>query len=126
MINSKGIVVGWGITEENVPSNDAKFINSPVIDGEVCTDSHFGYYEIKGTTTFCAGIPNSNMNPCKGDSGGPFIYFNQKAKRFYLRGIVSTGLVLDRNKECDGSLYSLYSDVSKSTSWIKDLINVYG
>lgn len=69
--------------------------------------------------TFCVTHQGSNL--CHGDSGAGFImrYEVQSNKRYFLRGIVSTGLI-DHNSNCIVEDFVIFTDVTKFMSFITE------
>ncbi|XP_015432526.1 PREDICTED: serine protease gd-like [Dufourea novaeangliae] len=118
VVGSKGIVVGWGRDEHgNQYLQEPKMINAPIVSQEDCLRSSEEYVRITSNRTFCAGGMDGT-GPCNGDSGGSFILYDTKTKRFYLRGVVSLSLIDQTSRSCDLKQLVVYVDAAKYLDWI--------
>ncbi|KZC10582.1 Dehydrogenase/reductase SDR family member 11 [Dufourea novaeangliae] len=84
---------------------------------EDCLRSSEEYVRITSNRTFCAGGMDGT-GPCNGDSGGSFILYDTKTKRFYLRGVVSLSLIDQTSRSCDLKQLVVYVDAAKYLDWI--------
>ena len=68
---------GWGFDDDfKIRINDSlKDTTMSVFYPEYCSDFYASYAEHH----FCAGNERGNVGSCKGDSGGPLIYYNSRA-----------------------------------------------
>lgn len=117
---SLGQVAGWGLESTNgLPSPYLKIITLPIISKEECIlNSPEGFAELITSDKFCAGHL-SGQSVCQGDSGGGLVLekdVNEK-KRYFLKGIVSTGS--NKDGSCDSNHYSTFTNVANFTKFIK-------
>ncbi|GLV43960.1 modular serine protease [Carabus blaptoides fortunei] len=115
--NNKGEVVGWGYTEELMPSPVLKQLTVPYIDREYCVNVvPESFVRFVTLDKFCAGY-TTNMSVCDGDSGGGLVFRWQQTKKYYLRGLVSAG----PRKEimCDHTQYGAYTKISQYMEQLK-------
>lgn len=120
---TKGLVMGWGLTEENVQSEELKYIILPLVEQETCQKS---YKTILVTNNmFCAGFKEGGQNTCEGDSGGPmgFLEENGDDKRFYAEGVVSWGNRHERGC-ASAARYGGFVRVCNYVNWINSAISV--
>ncbi|KAG5670253.1 hypothetical protein PVAND_000530 [Polypedilum vanderplanki] len=112
----KGIVIGYGQSENAAYENIPKKISIPIVSNEEC--SRFPrLMAISSARMFCAGKIDGVTGPCLGDSGhGFFVKIDQE---YYLRGLVSATLTKKKDGTCNLNKYALYTDVSKYIEWIK-------
>lgn len=111
----KGIVVGWGQGEDKtrffqpVP----KQLEVPIHTNEDCYLKNSKLADIASKRTFCPGSADGS-GVCLGDSGhGLFV---QHEDAFFLRGIVSSSLIIGQT--CDVINYAIYTNVLKFKYWI--------
>ena len=63
----------------------------------------------------CAGVKNTRLSGCHGDSGGPYVCLNADQKTYTLHGAVSWG-----SPTCNSSqLYTVFARVTQFLPWIK-------
>ncbi|XP_018428715.1 PREDICTED: granzyme A-like [Nanorana parkeri] len=74
-------VAGWGITDDEKPSDKLKEANVTIMDRTACNE----YWHMKITENMICTSEEGNTETCAGDSGGPLICNG------VLRGIVSFG-----------------------------------
>lgn len=114
-IASSGVIVGYGRSEDSTKKheNTPKSITVPIHTQENCFLTQPGLAKISSTRTFCAGAADGN-GVCSGDSGGGILVNINSV--FYLRGIVSSSLVM--NGLCDLNSYAVFTNVLKYKDWI--------
>nr|XP_029715103.1 limulus clotting factor C-like [Aedes albopictus] len=121
IVGKEGVVVGWGLTEDDEISTDLKLANIPVVDYAECLETDrdlFGLTIYPGM--FCAGSRNGT-SVCNGDSGGG-MYFNN-GSRWILRGITSfSGPRDDTSNKCDVKNYAGFVNVKYYSSWIRQIL----
>lgn len=101
-----GIVVGWGVYDDNIRKlNVPRKVNIPIVKDRECFKKDKTLAEAIWDEAFCAGREGAGI--CEGDSGSGFYVENDG--KFYLRGIVSSSVM----RECSQTHMGLYSDVSK-------------
>lgn len=110
---STGRVAGWGLTSSGGrPSDVLKIVEIPVIDRKQCiNDSPVGFRPQITPDKFCAGLLNSGVSVCQGDSGGGLVFPQQERNRlvYYLRGVVSTGA--NKENSCDSDKYTTFTNI---------------
>jgi secreted trypsin-like serine protease len=85
--NFSGIALGWGrISSQGSFSDQLREVSLPIVSFQRCVEST-SYTVTKNM--FCAGYPNGGKDACEGDSGGPFVIYNDH--HWQLAGIVSWG-----------------------------------
>ncbi|XP_076244394.1 brain-specific serine protease 4 [Calliopsis andreniformis] len=118
--NKIGYVVGWG-SDGNKPYTDKpRKISSHVIKAHDCVFRFDNYRSVASNRTFCGGHYDGtirNNTPCNGDSGSGFIMYNERSKRYFLRGIVSRTV-----SGCVEGYPIIYLDVAQYLDWINQLI----
>ena len=63
----------------------------------------------------CAGVDNTILSGCHGDSGGPYVCLNADGKTYTLHGAVSWG-----SSRCDAKqLFTVFARVTQYRAWIK-------
>ncbi|MDH5516391.1 MAG: trypsin-like serine protease [Gammaproteobacteria bacterium] len=105
-------VIGFGDTSSllyNFPDTLQAAIN-PLVSNQTC---NINYHGIVSDNMLCAGYAAGGSGACVGDSGGPLVV--QQAGSWYQIGIVSWG---STNGCAIADYYSVYTRVSKFTSWI--------
>ncbi|XP_029715052.2 serine protease 27-like [Aedes albopictus] len=121
IVGKQGVVVGWGLTEDDETSTDLKMANLPVVDYAECLETDrdlFGSLIYPGM--FCAGSRNGT-NVCNGDSGGGMFFSN--GRRWILRGITSfSGTREDGSNKCDVNNYAGFVNVQYYASWIHQTV----
>lgn len=110
----RGRVAGWGLTQSGgSPSPVLKVVELPAINRTQClADSDIGFRPLITPDKFCAGIWNGNVSVCQGDSGGGLVFaqIENGKRKFYLRGIVSTGP--NNQGSCDSDKYTTFTNVA--------------
>lgn len=108
-----GRVAGWGLTESGGrPSPILKIVELPVVDRQQCVrESPEDFRPQITADKFCAGHLRSGVSVCQGDSGGGLVFPQdvRGRKKFYLRGIVSTGP--NKVGSCDSNLYTTFTNI---------------
>ncbi|KAL7011314.1 hypothetical protein ACKWTF_014227 [Chironomus riparius] len=94
-----------------------KKYDTTIQDEFECFTNNDKFVNILNNRTFCAGN-DIGRGVCVEDYGSGL--FVKHADNFYLRGILSTVLIDDREK-CLVNSYALYTDIAKFTKWIQEL-----
>lgn len=117
---SIGKAVGYGKSEDITKSHEniPKKIDIPFQSQEECFLKEPELASLGSNRTFCAGAADGT-GVCVGDSGGG-LFFHLNAV-FYLKGIVSSSLIVDGT--CDVDNYAIFTNVLKYTDWIKSFGN---
>lgn len=107
--NLVGLVAGFGLTSNNGNiSPQLKTIELPTVDRTDCKRET----QLELTADkFCAGHLNMGIGVCAGDSGGGLVFsqtVNGK-KKYFLRGVVSTGVRKDGS--CDTDKYATFTNI---------------
>lgn len=110
-----GRVAGWGLTSSGGKASPVlKYVDLRTVDHAKClADSDIEFRPNITPDKFCAGYLNQNISVCQGDSGGGLVFPKTEdgRKKFYLRGIVSTG-VLSMESSCDSNKYTTFTNIA--------------
>lgn len=109
----QGTIVGFGETELQ-DSGTLNKLDLTAVSSNTCGKTNDELLKLVNDQTFCAGGPDGT-GPCRGDSGGGFMI--KEANKWYLRGVVSTGLK-DEYGNCDTTNFVIFMDVVKYLDWI--------
>ncbi|XP_014372110.2 CLIP domain-containing serine protease 2 [Papilio machaon] len=112
----KGVVAGWGATEEGLQSPVLLSVDLPIVPREECQAVYNGSPKIQATQLCAGGVQDKDS--CGGDSGGPLMYPGRTVAgvRYVQRGIVSYG-----SKRCGvGGFPGVYTNVAYYMDWILD------
>lgn len=117
---SKGVILGWGMTESNGYTSKLREVHMPVVKHSTCVKA---YKDDKWPVTsnmVCAG-DKTNTDSCFKDSGGPFLFFDKRPRKqkWFLGGIISWG-----NPRCGvPGKYSVFTRLNKAfVNWIQHII----
>ncbi|KAK7865598.1 hypothetical protein R5R35_012674 [Gryllus longicercus] len=115
---TKGIVVGWGMTEKMLPGEVLYKTNLPYISFEECEkEVPKPFLMFLTNDKICAGYRNGT-SVCPGDGGGGYAtQFNDG--RWYLMGIVSVGVPARNSEACNVEQYATFTKVSNYYSFIQ-------
>ena len=70
----------------------------------------------------CAGVENTILSGCHGDSGGPYVCLNADKKTYTLHGAVSWG-----SGSCNARLiFTVFARVTQFRAWIKQHTGIGG
>ncbi|GBP38295.1 Limulus clotting factor C [Eumeta japonica] len=114
-------VVGFGLTENGTLSNVLKHTTVKIQSDATCLLSDTVYQKLLNEFNFCAGNgPNSNANPCNGDSGGGLVieYDFGGSKHWVIQGITSVAKSRPSTNQCDPTQYVVYTAVTPYYQWI--------
>ncbi|XP_055591495.1 serine protease easter-like [Uranotaenia lowii] len=116
-----GAVVGWGYTENDIPSTKLKLAKLPVVGELDCKKKEVELYsKVLTNRVFCAGYGNGT-SPCNGDSGGGIAF--EKGDAWYLGGIVSFTKPRDGSSLCSTTTYTVFTKVNSYLDWISQITN---
>ncbi|KFB49530.1 hypothetical protein ZHAS_00017735 [Anopheles sinensis] len=110
-----GTVVGFGKTENGHVSETLREVILTVVDNQTCLENDRQTYEALLTAKmYCAG-GTRGVQACDGDNGDGMFFKIDEA--WYVRGIRSF-IAKQSSGMCDGSKYTVFTDVSKYREWI--------
>uniref|UniRef100_A0A182VR65 Peptidase S1 domain-containing protein n=1 Tax=Anopheles minimus TaxID=112268 RepID=A0A182VR65_9DIPT len=117
----EGKVTGWGFNRNGVISNVLNYLEVPVVSQKVCSQRNVQFNGVLAVgESFCAGHADGN-SVCNGDSGGGLVF--AEGSRYHVRGIVSISAQRRNLLLCDPNQYSVFTDVSKFLSWIRQQVS---
>lgn len=120
IVGKVGTVIGWGSDENGkVLTNKPRKVLSPIVSDSVCLRSSDTFRYITSNRTFCAGRKDGT-GPCHGDSGSGLAL--QINSIWFLRGIVSMGVLEPGINRCNLKEFVVFTDVSKYKNWIEAFI----
>uniref|UniRef100_A0A182MYF6 Peptidase S1 domain-containing protein n=1 Tax=Anopheles dirus TaxID=7168 RepID=A0A182MYF6_9DIPT len=122
IIGHNGTIVGFGLTEEDVVSEQLKQAFVCVGDPVECLATDRSVYGSHLTKEMFCGKGQEGVSACNGDSGGGMFF--EVGGRWFIRGVVSfiPGRQNDSNL-CDGSKSTVFTDVAKYLTWITEHID---
>lgn len=116
IIGQEGYLAGWGVTEKGVTTVPT-YIKTTIVSRRQCNLNLERVYP-GNARIFCGDGMGSS--PCNGDSGSGLVL--KRGNQYYLRGIVSRGLVDPRTLKCDVTKYTVYTDIALFRFWLKRVI----
>uniref|UniRef100_A0A182M699 Peptidase S1 domain-containing protein n=1 Tax=Anopheles culicifacies TaxID=139723 RepID=A0A182M699_9DIPT len=117
----EGKVTGWGFNRNGVISNVLNYLEVPVVSQKMCSQRNVQFNGVLAVgESFCAGHADGN-SVCNGDSGGGLVF--AEGSRYHVRGIVSISAQRRNLLLCDPNQYSVFTDVSKFLSWIRQQVS---
>ncbi|XP_062541181.1 serine protease gd-like [Armigeres subalbatus] len=116
IVGQEGYLAGWGVTEKGVTTVPT-YIKSTIVSKLQCNHNLERVYP-RNARIFCGDGHGSS--PCNGDSGSGLVL--QRGNQFYLRGIVSRGLIDPVTLKCDARKYTVYTDMALFRFWLKTVI----
>ena len=117
LVNTLGIVVGWGLNENQILSDILTQARMRIVDKQTCEDDHRDFAPLLKGNTLCAGDKNGTAL-CSGDSGGGMYLLVNGT--FQLRGIVSVGEKALIKETCYSKGRILFTEVYKYLDWISN------
>ncbi|KAH8311006.1 hypothetical protein KR044_003847 [Drosophila immigrans] len=110
----KAYVAGWGADGNgNVNTQLAKITDVDIVTESNCLRELPG--RLVQSNTVCA--KKSGAGPCASDGGGGLMLRENNV--WLLRGIISTGLINEKENTCDLSKPAVYTDVAKHIAWVR-------
>ncbi|XP_050505517.1 uncharacterized protein LOC114338870 isoform X3 [Diabrotica virgifera virgifera] len=119
-----GEVAGWGLTENDKPSDRLRVIRIPYKEGGTCARELPASWEQEYNflDKICAGRQNESIAVCQGDSGSGLVFQNREDNRYYIHGIVSIAPNL-YTASCNNRTNALYTSVIFYYAFIKIEMN---
>lgn len=114
-VGEKLIITGWGSTQDVGHGKEKlKEIILPLASQEVCRNE-WGKYFMDG---WMCTEPGYLEDACRGDSGGPAVYFDQFSSRFSLIGVTIAG-----SRTCSTTRGTIKAGVYSNVLFYKDWID---
>lgn len=119
-----GKVAGWGLTSSGgAASHELKVVDLPTVGYDECVaNANIEFRRFVTSDKFCAGYLNRGVSACAGDSGGGLVIpakGSQNSKKYYLRGIVSSGG--NKAGSCDDNKHIIFTNLQKHIDLIKPI-----
>ena len=111
-------VVGWGANENGSNSDVLLKVNLETLLPEDCQreiQAFVSSFNLRQSQICARGIPGEDS--CRGDSGGPLLFFDNDIDRMIVTGLVSFG-----HPNCDSTIPGVYTKVSHYVDWIENFI----
>lgn len=113
-VGSLATIAGWGMVEDEHPTDLLQYINVTIISNQQCEQEWND--ELKGNRKFMLDsflcIDSKEGLPCGGDSGGPLVLNNDTRT---VVGIVSHGF----DAQCRIRVPDIFTRVSSFVDWIE-------
>ncbi|XP_055950896.1 P-selectin-like [Argiope bruennichi] len=107
----EGFITGWELNEDGLESSKLMLANLSIQTFETCPLASIGIAQ----GMFCAVSSDKNINICLGESGSPFIFYNNEMEHFVVEGLVSRG----KSGRCHHpGNYTMFTQVSHYLQWI--------
>ncbi|CAM4596931.1 unnamed protein product [Lepidochelys olivacea] len=113
------VVSGWGKQFLQKRPEALMEIEIPLTDHALCQEAYARLQKKVTDDMICAGEKEGGKDACSGDSGGPMVTLTNQNNHWQLIGTVSWGDGCGQNDR-----YGVYSNVSKSLAWIKQVTGV--
>ncbi|XP_053658931.1 serine protease easter-like [Anopheles marshallii] len=121
IVAKNGTVVGFGLTEHDRVSDYLRQATIEVVDSWTCIESDRVAYGSTLTAGMFCGGGKAGVSVCNGDSGGGMFF--EFSDNWYIRGVVSFMPLRENSGLCDGTKYTVFTDVAKYRDWIAQFIN---
>ncbi|CAN8011995.1 unnamed protein product [Ixodes pacificus] len=116
VVNTTGVVAGWGRTTYNgESSSDLREVSLPIVSNQECSRVFKDVVKITDGM-ICAGDITGKKDACQGDSGGPLMWYSSVFERWFVIGVVSFGV-----KCAERGYYGTYTWVEKYLGWICEI-----
>lgn len=116
IVGQEGIVAGWGLTQFGAASTNPTYVRSRVVDRWSCIRNLNRMYP-KYARIFCGDGEGSV--PCNGDSGSGLVI--KRGNQYYLRGVVSKGLLDPNTLKCDAKKFAIFTDIAPFRFWLRSV-----
>ncbi|XP_041782159.1 uncharacterized protein LOC121598876 isoform X2 [Anopheles merus] len=121
IVGKNGTIVGFGLNEQDVVSDQLKQALIGVIDPLTCIASDRAAFGPVLTSDMFCGKGQMGVGACNGDSGGGMFF--EVGGKWFVRGLVSFTPLRGNTGLCDPLKYTAYTDVAKYLEWIKKYID---
>uniref|UniRef100_A0A182NF46 Peptidase S1 domain-containing protein n=1 Tax=Anopheles dirus TaxID=7168 RepID=A0A182NF46_9DIPT len=121
IVGKNGTIVGFGLTEHDVVSEQLKQALVSVVEPLACIASDRGVFGTHLTSDMFCGKGQPGVSACNGDSGGGMFF--EVGGRWYVRGLVSFTPVRAQTSYCDGTKSTVFTDVARYLEWITNYID---
>ncbi|XP_040164888.1 polyserase-2-like [Anopheles arabiensis] len=121
IVGKNGTIVGFGLNEQDVVSDQLKQALIGVIDPLTCIASDRAAFGPVLTSDMFCGKGQTGVSACNGDSGGGMFF--EVGGKWFVRGLVSFTPLRGNTRLCDPLKYTAYTDVAKYLEWIKKYID---
>uniref|UniRef100_A0A1I8JT28 Peptidase S1 domain-containing protein n=1 Tax=Anopheles arabiensis TaxID=7173 RepID=A0A1I8JT28_ANOAR len=121
IVGKNGTIVGFGLNEHDVVSDQLKQALVGVVDALTCIKSDRAAFGPVLTSEMFCGKGRTGVGACNGDSGGGMFF--EVGGKWFVRGLVSFTSLRGNTGLCDPLKYTAYTDVAKYLEWIKQYID---
>uniref|UniRef100_A0A182JNZ4 Peptidase S1 domain-containing protein n=1 Tax=Anopheles christyi TaxID=43041 RepID=A0A182JNZ4_9DIPT len=121
IVGRNGTVVGFGLNEQDVVSDQLKQALIGVVDPLTCIASDRAVFGTHLTPEIFCGKGQTGVSACNGDSGGGMFF--EVGGKWFVRGLVSFIPLRGNTELCDPLKPTAYTDVAKYLEWIKQYID---
>uniref|UniRef100_A0A182UQQ7 Peptidase S1 domain-containing protein n=1 Tax=Anopheles merus TaxID=30066 RepID=A0A182UQQ7_ANOME len=121
IVGRNGTIVGFGLSERDVVSEQLKQAAIGVVDPYTCIASDRAVYGTHLTLDMFCGKGQNGVSACNGDSGGGMFF--EVSGRWFVRGLVSFTPARGISGLCDPLRYTVYTDVAQYVEWIKQYVD---
>uniref|UniRef100_A0A182PBQ4 Peptidase S1 domain-containing protein n=1 Tax=Anopheles epiroticus TaxID=199890 RepID=A0A182PBQ4_9DIPT len=121
IVGRNGTIVGFGLNEQDVVSDQLKQALIGVADALTCIASDRAVFGTHLTSEIFCGKGQADVSACNGDSGGGMFF--EVGGKWFVRGLVSFTPLRANTTLCDPHKHTAYTDVAKHLEWIKQYID---
>uniref|UniRef100_A0A182MJ99 Peptidase S1 domain-containing protein n=1 Tax=Anopheles culicifacies TaxID=139723 RepID=A0A182MJ99_9DIPT len=121
IVGRNGTIVGFGLNEQDVVSNQLKQALIGVVDALTCIASDRSVFGTHLTSDMYCAKGQTGVSACNGDSGGGMFF--EVGGKWFVRGLVSFTPLRANASICDPLKYTAYTDVAKYLGWIVQYVD---
>ncbi|EAA43286.4 AGAP012277-PA, partial [Anopheles gambiae str. PEST] len=121
IVGRNGTIVGFGLNEQDVVSEQLKQALIGVVDPLTCIASDRSVFGTHLTSDMFCGKGQTGVSACNGDSGGGMFF--EVGGKWFVRGLVSFTPLRGNTGLCDPLKHTAYTDVAKYLEWISQYID---
>uniref|UniRef100_A0A6E8W9U3 Peptidase S1 domain-containing protein n=1 Tax=Anopheles coluzzii TaxID=1518534 RepID=A0A6E8W9U3_ANOCL len=121
IVGRNGTIVGFGLNEQDVVSEQLKQALIGVVDPLTCIASDRSVFGTHLTSDMFCGKGQMGVGACNGDSGGGMFF--EVGGKWFVRGLVSFTPLRGNTGLCDPLKYTAYTDVAQYLEWISQYID---